>query len=81
MWKFTKNNSFLPDPLQKVTGKDVTIIWKEEQREKFEDLKEKVCNALVLAQADLSQPFRIVTDASGHTMGIVILQHRSVPVI
>jgi hypothetical protein len=53
-----------------------TFQWGGKQQKYFDTLKEKISTAPVLALLNLQQPFKIKTDASGYTMGAVLMQYR-----
>jgi hypothetical protein len=63
--------------LEKVTkggGRENFVRGKEQQRE-FNDLKHRLCSALVLSFLDLQQPFEIETDAYEYVVGAILTQH------
>ena len=47
-----------------------------QRKKSFNTLKEKINTTPVLALPDLQQPFEIETDASGYSMGAVLMQHK-----
>ncbi|GJW55891.1 putative reverse transcriptase domain-containing protein [Tanacetum coccineum] len=51
-----------------------TYVWGEEQEEAFQILKDKLCNAPVLALPDGSEDFVVYCDASGLGLGCVLMQ-------
>jgi hypothetical protein len=53
-----------------------TFQWEGKQQKSFDTLKEKITTAPVLALPNIQQPFEIETDASGYTMGVVLMQYR-----
>ncbi|GJR24292.1 reverse transcriptase domain-containing protein [Tanacetum coccineum] len=54
--------------------KNKTYVWGEEQEEAFQILKDKLCNALVLALLDGPEDFVVYCDASGLRLGCVLMQ-------
>ncbi|GJV84636.1 putative nucleotidyltransferase, ribonuclease H [Tanacetum coccineum] len=56
------------------TEKCKTFDWGEEQELAFQTLKDKLCNALVLALPDGLEDFVVYCDASGLGLGCVFLQ-------
>jgi hypothetical protein len=61
-------------PLHALTANGESFHWGKQQQRKFEDLKNKINNALVLAMPNLQQPFELETDASGYALGVVLIQ-------
>ena len=45
------------------------------QQQAFNDLKQRLCSALVLSLTDLQHPFEIETNASDYAVGVVLTQH------
>ena len=63
--KFVKNFTYMAQPLQNLTKKDVPFAWSEKCQKAFDKLKDALCSPPVLAYPDLSKPFILTTDASG----------------
>ncbi|GJX25978.1 putative reverse transcriptase domain-containing protein [Tanacetum coccineum] len=63
-----------PKPLTLLTQKNKTYVWGDEQDEAFRVLKEKLCNALVLALPDGPDDFVVYYDASKQGFGCVLMQ-------
>ncbi|GKA31559.1 putative reverse transcriptase domain-containing protein [Tanacetum coccineum] len=55
-----------------------TFDWGEEQELEFQTLKDKLCNALVLALPNGSEDFMVYCDASGIGLGYVLMQRGKV---
>ncbi|XP_048084297.1 uncharacterized protein LOC125284405 [Alosa alosa] len=55
-------------------GKTRSIDWSPDCEKAFQDLKESLLRAPVLAYADFSLPFRLYNDASLHGLGAVLAQ-------
>ena len=53
-----------------------TFQWEGKKQKSFDTLKEKINIAPVLAPLNLQQPFEIKIDASGYTMGAVLMKYR-----
>jgi hypothetical protein len=53
-----------------------TFQWEGKQQKDLNTLKGNISTAPVLALSNLQQPFEIETDASGYTMGAVLMQYR-----
>ncbi|GKE52533.1 putative reverse transcriptase domain-containing protein [Tanacetum coccineum] len=61
-----------------MTQKNKTYDWGKEQEEAFQTLKDKLCNALVLALLDGLEAFVVYCDASGLGLGCVLMQRGKV---
>ncbi|GJT83494.1 putative reverse transcriptase domain-containing protein [Tanacetum coccineum] len=64
-YRQTINNFRIAKPLTILTQKNKTYVWGEEQEEAFQILKDKLCNAPVLALPDGPEDFVVYCDASG----------------
>ncbi|GJR83527.1 reverse transcriptase domain-containing protein [Tanacetum coccineum] len=62
------------EALRTPTENNKTYVWGEEQEEAFQILKDKLCNAPVLAFPDRPDDFTIYCDASGLGLGCVLMQ-------
>ncbi|GKB10318.1 putative reverse transcriptase domain-containing protein [Tanacetum coccineum] len=62
--RFIENFSKIAKPLTLLTQKNKTYVWGDKQDEAFRILKEKLCNALVLALPDGPDDFVVYCDAS-----------------
>ncbi|GKA26416.1 putative reverse transcriptase domain-containing protein, partial [Tanacetum coccineum] len=72
--RFIENFSKIAKPLTLLTQKNKTYMWGDEQEEAFHILKEKLCNALVLALPDGPDDFIVYCDASKLGVGCVLMQ-------
>ncbi|GJR66463.1 putative reverse transcriptase domain-containing protein [Tanacetum coccineum] len=72
--RFIENFSKIAKPLTLLTQKNKTYVWGDEQEEAFCILKEKLCNALVLALPDGPDDFVVYCDASKLGFGCVLMQ-------
>ncbi|GJX68733.1 putative reverse transcriptase domain-containing protein [Tanacetum coccineum] len=61
-------------PLTLLTQKNKAYVWGDKQEEAFRILKEKLCNAPVLALPDGPNDFMIYCDASNQGFGCVLMQ-------
>jgi hypothetical protein len=55
-------------------GGKAKFVWGLSQHKVFDDLKQRLCSALVLLLPDLQQPFEIDTNASDYFVGSIITQ-------
>ncbi|GKF76000.1 putative reverse transcriptase domain-containing protein [Tanacetum coccineum] len=62
--RFIKNFSKIAKPLTLLTQKNKAYVWGDKQDEAFQILKEKLCNAPVLALRDGPDDFVVYCDAS-----------------
>ncbi|GJZ05698.1 putative reverse transcriptase domain-containing protein [Tanacetum coccineum] len=76
--RFIKNFSKIAKPLTQLTQKNKAYVWGEEQEEAFHVLKEKLCNAPVLALPDGPNDFVVYCDASNQGFGCVLMQRGKV---
>ncbi|GKF24022.1 putative reverse transcriptase domain-containing protein, partial [Tanacetum coccineum] len=67
-------NSRISKPLTILTQKCKTFDWGEEQELAFQTLKDKLCNAHVLALPDGPEDFVVYCDAPGLGLGYVLMQ-------
>ncbi|GKB59036.1 putative reverse transcriptase domain-containing protein [Tanacetum coccineum] len=76
--RFIENFSKIAKSLTILTRKCKTFDWGEEQELKFQTLKDKLCNAPVLALPDRPKDFLVYYDASGIGLGCVLMQRGKV---
>uniref|UniRef100_A0A151UFQ3 Retrovirus-related Pol polyprotein from transposon 17.6 n=1 Tax=Cajanus cajan TaxID=3821 RepID=A0A151UFQ3_CAJCA len=72
--RFVPNFSTLASPLNDLVKKDVVFLWQEKHNLAFQELKQKLTQAPVLALPDFSKTFELECDASGLGIGAVLLQ-------
>ncbi|GJW80254.1 putative reverse transcriptase domain-containing protein [Tanacetum coccineum] len=72
--RFIENFSKIAKPLTLLTQKNKTYVWGNEQDEAFRILKEKLCNAPMLALPDGPDDFVVYCDASKQGFGCVLMQ-------
>nr|GEW22712.1 hypothetical protein [Tanacetum cinerariifolium] len=75
---FIENFSKIDKPLTVLTQKSKTFDWGEEHENAFQTLKDKLCNAPILALLDGSKDFVVYCDASGLGLGCVLMQRGKV---
>lgn len=73
--RFIVDFSTLAAPLSRLTQKNVKVSWTNAEETAFQQLKEALTTAPVLACPDFSRPFTLQTDASTHGLGAVLTQH------
>ncbi|GJW96491.1 putative reverse transcriptase domain-containing protein [Tanacetum coccineum] len=76
--RFIENFSKIAKPLTLLTQNNKTYVWGDKQDEAFRILKEKLCNAPVLALHDGPNDFVIYCDASKQGFGCVLMQRGKV---
>ncbi|GJU97702.1 reverse transcriptase domain-containing protein [Tanacetum coccineum] len=76
--RFIENFSKIAKPLTLLTQKNKTYVWGDEQDEAFRILKEKLCNAPMLALPDRPDDFVVYCDASKQGFGSVLMQRGKV---
>nr|KYP48877.1 Retrovirus-related Pol polyprotein from transposon 17.6 [Cajanus cajan] len=72
--RFVPNFSTLASPLNELVKKDVVFLWQEKHNLAFQELKQKLTQAPVLALPDFSKTFELECDALGLGIGVVLLQ-------
>ncbi|GJT24989.1 putative reverse transcriptase domain-containing protein [Tanacetum coccineum] len=70
--------SLIVKPLTKLTQKNKTYEWGEEEEEAFQLLKDKLCSAPILALPEGSEDFVVYCDASLKGYGAVLMQREKV---
>ncbi|GJU58908.1 putative reverse transcriptase domain-containing protein [Tanacetum coccineum] len=76
--RFIENFSKMAKPHTLLTQKNKTYVCGDKQDEAFRILKEKLCNALVLALPDGPDDFVVYCDASKQGFGCVLMQQGKV---
>jgi hypothetical protein len=71
--KFVKNYGRIAAPLMTLLKKDV-FSWTLEATKAFEDFKEAMCRAPILATPNFTKIFIMEFDASGNGIGVVLIQ-------
>nr|GFB38939.1 putative reverse transcriptase domain-containing protein [Tanacetum cinerariifolium] len=72
--RFIENFSKIAKPLTQLTQKNKAYVWGDKQEEAFCILKEKLCNAPVLALPDGPNDFVVYCDALNQGFGCVLMQ-------
>nr|GEX83236.1 putative reverse transcriptase domain-containing protein [Tanacetum cinerariifolium] len=76
--RFIKGFSKIARPMTKVTQKSVKFDWGEKAEAAFQQLKQKLCSALILALPEGSENFVVYCDASHKKLGVVLMQKEKV---
>ena len=74
--RFIKNFSTITAPLNELVKKNVGFIWGDAQEHAFNELKDKLCNAPLLALLNFDKTFEIEYDASGIGIIAVLMQNQ-----
>ncbi|GKD71884.1 putative reverse transcriptase domain-containing protein [Tanacetum coccineum] len=72
--RFIKYFSKIAKSLTKLTQKNKKYIWGEDQETDFQLLKQKLCEALILALPEGNDDFVVYCDASHQGLGAVLMQ-------
>nr|GEX17870.1 putative reverse transcriptase domain-containing protein [Tanacetum cinerariifolium] len=73
-YRFIEGFSLIAKPLTKLTQKNKTYEWGEEEEEVFQLMKNKLCSAPILALPKGSEDFVLYCDASLKGYGAVLMQ-------
>ncbi|GKC46835.1 putative reverse transcriptase domain-containing protein [Tanacetum coccineum] len=76
--RFIKGFSMIAKPLTELTQKNKKYIWGEDQELAFQLLKQKLCEAPILALPEGNNDFVVYGDASLHCLGAVLMQREKV---
>ena len=72
--RFMKDLSSITVPPIKVIKKNIGFKWGDKQEKTFQLIKEKLTHAPLLALPDFTKTFEIECDASGMSLGAVLMQ-------
>ncbi|GJR15454.1 putative reverse transcriptase domain-containing protein [Tanacetum coccineum] len=76
--RFIKGFSKIAKSLTELTQKNKKYIWGEDQESAFQLLKQKLCEALILALPEGNDDFVVYYDASHQGLGAVLMQREKV---
>ncbi|GJU95821.1 putative reverse transcriptase domain-containing protein [Tanacetum coccineum] len=76
--RFIEGFSKIAKPLTELTQKNKKYIWGENQESAFQLLKQKLCEAPILALPEGNDDFVIYCDASHQGLGAVLMQREKV---
>lgn len=72
--KFIQGYAALAAPMQELVCKQKQFVWTDACQHSFDDLKQALTSAPVLALPDFTKPFEVVSDASLLGTGAVLMQ-------
>jgi hypothetical protein len=72
--RFILNFSKIAKPITKLLKKGNKYVWSKDCDESFLTLKKLLTTSPVLTQPDIAKPFNVYCDASGTTLGCVLMQ-------
>ncbi|GKA86095.1 putative reverse transcriptase domain-containing protein [Tanacetum coccineum] len=76
--RFIEGFSEIAKSMTKLTQKGVKFDWREKEENAFQLIKQKLCNAPILALPEGSKDFMVYCDASHKDLGIVLMQRDKV---
>jgi hypothetical protein len=72
--RFVRGYAAIALPLTRLTKNDARFQWTNETQTAFNNLKEAIASAPVLAMPNVDLPFTVTTDASNNAIGAVLSQ-------
>jgi uncharacterized protein YihD (DUF1040 family) len=72
--RFIPDFSRIAKPMTELLKKGVKFVWSEACEKAFHTLRQHLTSALVLVQPDNSKPFEVFCEASGTSLGCVLMQ-------
>jgi hypothetical protein len=72
--RFILSFSEIAEPITELLKKGNKYVWSEACDEAFKHLKKLLTTSCVLAQPDTTKPFNVYCDASGTSLGGVLMQ-------
>lgn len=76
--RFVEGFSKIAVPLTMLTRKGIKFIWGESQKRSFQELKDRLTSAPVLAMPSGTEGYVIYSDACKQGLGCVLMQHERV---
>jgi len=73
--RFVEKNFRIAVPLSQLTKKGLKFYWGESQEKSFQELKDKLTSAPILAMPSGSEGYVIYSDALKSGLGCVLMQH------
>lgn len=74
--QFIEGFSSFASPLRALTGKTVKFVWTDACQKAFQELKQRLTSALILAISDNVVGLVVYMDASHTGLGCVMMQNR-----
>lgn len=75
--RFVLGYAKIATPLNVLLKKDAPFQWSENCEAAFQNLKDRLVSAPILAYPDMTQPFRLTTDASATAIGYILSQMKN----
>jgi hypothetical protein len=72
--RFIPDFSRIAKPMTELLKKGVKYLWSEACEKAFHTLRQHLTSAPVLVQLDNSKPLEVLCDASGTSLGCVLMQ-------
>nr|GEY58993.1 retrotransposon protein, putative, Ty3-gypsy subclass [Tanacetum cinerariifolium] len=76
--RFVEGFSKIAKSMTKLTQKDVKFDWDDKQEAAFQQIKQKLCSAPILALPEESEDFVVYCDASIQGLGAMLMQREKV---
>jgi hypothetical protein len=76
--RFIPNFSKITKPITELLKKETKYVWSEDCDDAIQTLKELLTTSPVLAQPDIAKSFDVYCDASGTSLGCVLMQEAQV---
>ena len=71
--RFVPNFSKIARPMTELLKKGVKFVWDDKCDQAFQTLRKLLTSAPVLAQPDITRPFDVYCDASGMSLGLILI--------
>jgi hypothetical protein len=76
--RFILDFSKIAKPMTELLKKGVKFVWSEACDQAFHTLREHLTSAPVLTQPNMTKPFEVFCDASGTSLGCVLMQENRI---
>ena len=74
--RFIPNFTTIAEPLRWISRQELFFVWGSEQEKSFQELKQQLASAPVLAYFDKDAHTRVIADASPVGLGAVLVQEK-----